>query len=109
MARNLTVAIAPDDFKPANELEPAVSHFKPVMPWCASLPGTSAADNSGADQALWLSHSEMYLDPFKMPHSVLRPLMPWHLYGYAQHEGRCVSLDDVRYAAGLPGEEPDRV
>lgn len=39
MARNLTVAIAPDDFKPANELEPAVSPFSLLVHCCASLPG----------------------------------------------------------------------
>ena len=48
MARNLTVAIAPDDFKPANELEPAVSPFNPVMQWHSPLPGISAEEDSSA-------------------------------------------------------------
>ena len=39
MARNLTVAIAPDDFKPAIELEPAVSCFPLTVHDSASLPG----------------------------------------------------------------------
>ena len=75
MARNLTVAIAPDDFKPANELEPGVSaplYCTVILCLPPRHPQISLGEQQGAGQASWLSQAEACLVYEAMGYQPLR-------------------------------------
>lgn len=71
MARNLTIAVAPDDFKPANQLEPQVKLLQ-------SYDATVHALTSRWWHRLFLHRPQVHVDEL-CPHQIL-PVVWVHEY-----------------------------